>query len=159
MDFLYLVRISQLIDNPSLVRPILVKALETSKPIVEKQYDREAPRLSGLLKAKVHSGKVWSLSNEIFYTITTFASNRGFRYPVAVAGGTGVFRGSSHDSPAPPNSGRVLSGESKTNRGSGGIRPNMFAKRAAIGAQFPVNKHIFLQLKTALTKVVQYTNG
>lgn len=67
--------------------------------------------------------------DRLSYVVTTTVVNeRGDRYPEYVHEGTYSFKGTSTDY---PSTGRIRSGESKANRGQGGIKPNMFAKRAA----------------------------
>jgi hypothetical protein len=154
IDIVTRYKLSKLIKNPALTLPVIKAGMETSRPLVVKQYLREIPRLSGLAASKVHASSVWAIRDDIYYDVTTIATNNGFRYPLAVAGGTGRFKGSEKDY---PSFGRVKNGE--TNKGAGGIKPNKFATRAAIGSRMYVVKHMLMHFTQEMNKMVESTNG
>ena len=115
-------RVSAILLDPHLSQT-LVHRLRQSRFIVMKKYFKEAPVDKGDLRNKIRDKKITG-----GYSVSTIAHNRGKPYPIYVHEGTGIFKGVEADF---PSTGRVRSGESKMNRGSGGIRPNKFAKRAS----------------------------
>ena len=152
----YRTKLSQFLTNPSRFRPFLREVLESSKPIVVKQEQREMPILSGMAKSGVKASPLSTNAGGDFYVVNTTAQNNGFFYPLAVARGTLRFRGSRQDS---PSFGRVKSGESKRNRGIGGIQPNMFDIRAKIGARPLLIRHFIGEIRKGMEKMIESNNG
>lgn len=150
MNLEYTERLSNLLLNPAITVPTIVKALQTSIPIAIREYQMEAPTDKGLLRQKVVATPVWSLSDRIFYRVRSFAQNKGYPYPLALVTGTGIFRNSTADF---PSRGRIRSGESKTNKGSGGIRPNFFPARAAIKAKPSITRFIVVELDKEISNI------
>lgn len=114
-------KISKILQDPELSKT-LIGVVRDTKFIVVREYMKQAPVMKGDLRRGVTA-----TDTQGGYSVTTKARHKGRNYPLYVHEGTGKFKGSSTDY---PSTGRVRSGESKLNRGSGGIRPNMFAKRA-----------------------------
>jgi len=110
---------------------------------VEREYKKETP----VNKGDLRKFTVIKDGGRFEKTVTTIAKNKGRYYGVYVAGGTGRFKGASGDW---PSTGRVRSGESLKNRGSGGIRPNKFPKRAIEGSKDEVKRIIKREIKTHL---------
>jgi hypothetical protein len=119
-------QISEILTRKDLAEE-LVKRLQETRFIVMREYFKEAPVNLGDLRRYIFSkGKAGG------YVVSTSASNNGKSYPLYVHQGTGRFKNVQADF---PSTGRVRSGESRMNRGDGGIRPNKFAKRAAERSQ------------------------
>lgn len=123
----------------------LADAVAKTRFIVMREYSKEAPVLSGDLRRGIVA-----IGRKDGYVVRTKTKKNGKPYPLYVHEGTGRFKGMNIDF---PSSGRVRSGESKRNRGSGGIRPNMFAKRARDTA-WPL---VMNNLSSAVDKITSET--
>jgi hypothetical protein len=156
LDIEYRMKISQFLANPAKFRPAIREALKSSRMIVVEQEEKEMPVLTGKSKDLISPSPIHESWRGDYYTVNTSATNNGFFYPLAVARGTGRFRGSRQDF---PSFGRVRSGESKQNRGSGGIRPNMFDIRAKIGAEPLLKRHFIVEIRREANKMIESNNG
>ena len=119
-------QISQILADKELGRTLMEK-LRLTRFIALNMYLKEEPVWKGDMRRNTISKNIQG-----GYRITTTAKKNNRPYPVYVHEGTGVFKDVDADF---PSTGRVRSGESRMNRGSGGMRPNKFAKRAAEKSQ------------------------
>lgn len=124
------------------ISPEIDSALEGGAMIVEREYIHEAPVNISTLKQRITTKKI----ND-GYLVTTNATQSGRPYPLYIHEGTGKFKNSSADY---PSTGRIRSGESKRNKGSGGIRPNRFAMRAKNQSNDRVMKYVLSKLSASM---------
>jgi len=143
--------LSKAITDPSFADE-LRGSLSKSRPVVIAEYQRESPVDKGFLRRSVQATGVRGSNTDMYFLVgSTAKTKEGRPYPLYVHEGTGAFRGSRADY---PSKGRIRSGESKTNRGSGGIRPNRFATRAKEKSQPKVVRLVTLDINDKIKKKV-----
>lgn len=137
-------KISRFLEKAAF-RKELANVLWGTRDIVVEKYKREIPVDRNLARNSVSASR-----NGDVYTVTTTAtSSRGFRYPLAVATGTGRYKNSNTDV---GRISRVRKNYSKDDRKKFAgmakrgvkfhIKPNMFATRAAEQARQPVLRFV-----------------